>query len=100
MTTQEVIRDERTIAVENASFRWSYRVMSFGLLLAVAYRSFVRGESAWDLLGLVILAGGVNAAYQRAGGIFEWRIARLAVVSALAAAILALAIVLLRTAGH
>jgi hypothetical protein len=55
-----VDRDERTIAVENASYRWAYMFMSFGLLLLVGYRSFVHHESSWDLFALVILGGGVG----------------------------------------
>ena len=59
-----VDRDERTLAVENASFRWGYHVISFGLLLLVAYRSVAHDESPWDLLGLVVLGGVVAAGYQ------------------------------------
>ena len=57
-------RDERTIAVENASYRWGYQFLSFGLLILVAYRSFVYQESSWDLLALVVLGGVLSAAYQ------------------------------------
>ena len=34
-TASPVERDERTEAVENASFRWAYLVLSYGLLAAV-----------------------------------------------------------------
>ncbi|HEX6589964.1 MAG TPA: hypothetical protein VF039_13250 [Longimicrobiales bacterium] len=57
-------RDERTVAVENASFRYAYLALSYGLLLVVAYRSFALGEQSWDLLGLVLLGGGIATAYQ------------------------------------
>ena len=59
-----VQRDERTIVVENASYRWSYLAISFGLLIVVAYRSLMFHESPWDLLFLVIFAGGLGTAYQ------------------------------------
>jgi len=59
-----VQRDERTVAVENAGYRWAYLFLSFGLLALVAYRSFVNAESPWDLLLLVVLGGGVGTAYQ------------------------------------
>jgi len=59
-----VQRDERTTAVENAGYRWSYLTLSFGLLVIVAARSFSRGEQAWDLLALVLAGGVVNAGYQ------------------------------------
>ena len=33
MTTQPIMRDKRTVATENASYRWAYVVLSFGLLV-------------------------------------------------------------------
>ena len=60
MNPDPVVRDERTIAVENISYRWAYLVLSYGLLGLTAYRGFVRHEQAWDLLVLVV-AGGVAA---------------------------------------
>jgi hypothetical protein len=60
----EVHRDERTVAVENASYRWAYVIQSFGILAAVAYRSFALDEAAWDLLFLVVVAGATGTAYQ------------------------------------
>lgn len=77
-------RDEHAVATENASYRWAYLVLSFGLLLSVAWRGFVRQESAWDLLLLVLLGGLVSAVYRgRHGGLS----ARWALVSLLAVAI-------------
>ena len=46
-----VVRDERTIAVEDASYRLAYGFISFALLLDVMYRSLVRREAPWELLG-------------------------------------------------
>jgi hypothetical protein len=63
-TTPTVARDERTVAVENASYRWAYAFVTFGLLALVAYRSFVHNESPWDLMALVILGGFLSAAIQ------------------------------------
>jgi hypothetical protein len=63
-TTPLVHRDERTVAIENASYRWAYLFLSFGLLVVVAYRSFVHHESSWDLLTLVVLGGVLSAALQ------------------------------------
>jgi hypothetical protein len=62
-TTSPVNVDERRIASET-SYRLGYLFISFGLLLVVAYRSFMNNESPWDLLGLVIGSGIVCAAYQ------------------------------------
>jgi hypothetical protein len=52
-----------------AGDRLAYLVMSYGLLIAVAYRSLVRGEAAWDLLGLVVLGGVVGLAYRLRKGV-------------------------------
>lgn len=59
-----VQRDERTVVVENASYRWSYVFISFGLLAIVACRSLMYQEAAWDLLALVILGSGMGTVYQ------------------------------------
>ncbi len=64
MSDTVVHRDERTTGVENASYRLAYLVLTYGLLLIVAYRSFMYQESPWDLLGLVILTRLFTAAYQ------------------------------------
>ena len=64
MNKPSVSRDERTTVVENTSYRIAYLVMSFGLLVSVAYRGFVLQESSWDLLALVILGGVTATMYQ------------------------------------
>lgn len=92
MTHAPTFRDERTDAVENASFRWAYLVLSFGLLASTAWRSFLRGESAWDLLALVVLGGIVAGVYQGHERVLSRRWMMLAVVAmgvaALAASLL------------
>jgi tryptophan-rich sensory protein len=87
MSTSAVHRDERTVAVENAGFRWAYLFLSFGLLAVVAYRSFARHESPWDLLALVILGGGVGTAYQGFHRVLSrpWAVASLLAVGVAAA---------------
>ena len=89
MTTPLVERDERTTAIENAGYRWSYLVLSFGLLALVAFRSLTRGEQSWDLIALVVIGGVVNVGYQAVGRVVYRRWVVLAVVTALAAAVVA-----------
>lgn len=89
MSAISVQRDERTVAVENASYRWGYVLMSFGVLALVAYRSFARGESNWDLLALVVVGGLVPNAYQAAHHILNRRWVLTSVVTLVAAAIVA-----------
>lgn len=95
MTEQVVERDERTVAVENASYRWAYLVLSYGLLLCTAYRSFFLGQASWDLLALVVVGGAVAATYQGTRRVLSRRWAVLSGVAVLAALILAAALVLI-----
>lgn len=62
--TPSVERDERTVAVENASHRWAYTFVSFGLLIDVVCRGVFRHEAAWDLLALVFVGGAVITIHQ------------------------------------
>jgi len=64
MISRLVERDEREARIDLAADRLSYLVLSYGLLLLVAYRAFVRGEASWDLLGLVIFGGLVGIGYR------------------------------------
>jgi hypothetical protein len=61
---QCVERDERTVAVENASYRWAYLVLTYALLLDVMYRGLFRNDAAWDLMALVIGGGIFCSVYQ------------------------------------
>ena len=57
-------KDERAISVENSSYSFAYKVMSFALLLDVIYRSIVFKQGSWDLLGIVIIGGLAATLYQ------------------------------------
>jgi hypothetical protein len=63
-TSPLVERDERTVAVENASYRLAYAVLTFALLVDVMYRGLFRNEAAWDLMALVIGGGAICTVYQ------------------------------------
>ena len=63
-THQHVERDERTVAVENASYKSAYIFITFALLIDVMYRGLVRNEAAWDLMALVVAGGVIGAVYQ------------------------------------
>lgn len=89
-------RDERERAIDHAADRLAYLVVSFGVLMAVAWRSLILGEAAWDLLALVIVGGLVGAGYRALRGVATRRWIAVAaasvIVGAFVAAILALAI--------
>ena len=95
MTPAMAERDERVVMVENASYRWACSVMSFGLLVDVMYRSWVRHESSWDLFGLVILGGVVATAYQGSNRVLGPRWAKSTALVMISGAVVALLIVLL-----
>ena len=96
MKTRSVDRDERTTAVENASYRLAYLLLSFGVLLIVAWRAFARQDSGWELLGLVIVSGFAATFYQGIQRVLTRHTALLAVVTVMVAAALAVGIMLLR----
>jgi len=93
MTNRAVDRDERTIAVENASYRWGYLFVSFAVLLSVAYRGFALKQASWDLLAIVILGGFVTTVYQRNQRILTMRWARLTVFGVALAIVIAAVLV-------
>lgn len=82
MNKQTIDHDERTISVENSSYRWGYLVLAFGILAAVAYRAFAWGQTNWDLLALIGLSAFATSIYQWAHRV----VSRKSVVAALATA--------------
>ena len=96
MKIQSVVPDERTVSVENSSYRWAYLLLSFGVLAVVAYRGFVWRESSWDLLALVVLSGFVTTFYQGAYRVISRRWVWVAITTGLVAAVIAVGITLLR----
>jgi hypothetical protein len=89
MNRPDVVRDERTLSVENASFRWAYLFMTYGALAIVAYRALALKESSWDLLALVVGSGLLTSGYQGLHRVLERRWAVAVLVSFLAAAVVA-----------
>jgi len=89
-----VDRDEREIGIDRAGDRLAYIVMSYGLLVVVAWRSLVAGEAAWDLMGLVLLGGAVGTAYRLINGAVTRTWLAVAAVSVVAAAVVAALMVL------
>lgn len=56
--------DERTEAVEYASYKWAYIFITFALFIDVIYRGAMRNEAAWDLMALAVAAAAVSTIYQ------------------------------------
>ncbi len=89
-------RDERTVAVENASFSFAYSFICYGLLLVVIYRNYFKHDSSWDLLGLVILSGFVHLVYQASNKVLSRQWARAVAINISIACILAALIAMFR----
>jgi hypothetical protein len=92
MSPREVERDERTVAVENESYRWSYHILSFGVLALAAYRAFARHDDVLDLILLVVASGIASTAYQAWRRTLYNRWVAMIAVSVTVAGLLALAI--------
>jgi hypothetical protein len=85
-----VVRDERTIAVENASYRWSNVIFVVGLLADIEYRIwFLHNHSCWDLFMLLIIGGNIPTIIQLRERVLMRDMARLLVFTAVIAAVLA-----------
>lgn len=84
-----VARDERTVVVEDASYRFAYFFITYALLLDVMYRSVVRQEASWELLAIVIVGGAVSTLYQWRRKILTRRSLKLAAVTVGVAGIVA-----------
>lgn len=96
MTDELVDRDERTVAVENAGYRWAYLFLSFGVLLIVAVRGSLYGEASWDLMALVVLGGAVHFAFRTFHRALYKRLALRVAVAVTAGLLLAIVLVLIR----
>ena len=92
-------RDEREAGIDLAADRLAYLVLSYGLLLAVAYRAFAWQQSSWDLLGLVVLGGVAGVGYRAWHRALSGRWTTVVGLSIAAAAVVAVAIVVLTRAS-
>ena len=62
-TPKSVVRDERTVAVENASYKWAYYFLVWPLVIDALYRQKVRNEEVGDLIALVCASGAIGLVY-------------------------------------
>ncbi len=100
-TQQSVERDERTVAVENASYKWACIFVAFALLIDGAYRGVVRNEAAWDLLALAIVPSLACTMYQARQKILGKRWVRDAVLIACVGGVVGLiSIAILKMTGR
>ena len=96
MIGKDVVRDERTVSVENASYRWGYMVLAYGILASVAYRGLVHEQANWELLAVVVVSGVVTTFWQGRRKVLSRRSVALVLAAVALAALLAAAIGLIR----
>lgn len=94
MFKNSIEKDERSIFIENQSYKYGYMVLTFGILIDIIYRSVRFNEAPWDLFGLIFLSGLITTSHQYRYEIFSknWLVSVLilALISAIIAAIVAL----------
>jgi hypothetical protein len=88
-------KDERTMSVENQSYRIGYLILDFGILIDIMYRAFMFNESAWDLFGIIFLGGIVTTIYQCNNKILTKNWVKSTVLISLLSAFVAVAMVIL-----
>lgn len=82
MGKMEIVeRDERTEAIENASYKLGYQILAYGILVDIMLRAFRFAEAPWDLFALVIFAGLVLTVYQWRSRILTSRWVKLATLA-------------------
>jgi len=91
---ETIITDERTIAVENESYRKAYFVLAGGLLLDAIFRSGFLRQNSSDLLVLIFVTGGFATYQQARRGVLArqrwwWMVIATMAVAAVTAAITA-----------
>jgi Family of unknown function (DUF6442) len=70
MRLKKIEKDERTVFIENQSYKYGCAILNFGILIDIIYRSVRFNEASWDLFGLIFLSGLVTTVYQYKQKIF------------------------------
>jgi hypothetical protein len=60
-----IFSDERTEVVKVTGEAIMGRILGYGILLDVMYRSLRFNEASWDLMGLLVIAGLIGIIYQK-----------------------------------
>ena len=59
-----VTRDERTIAIENSSYKYAYFFLIAALFLDGVYRGILQDSHMWDFFLMFVAGGAVARGYQ------------------------------------
>ncbi|WBW95405.1 hypothetical protein [Oceanirhabdus sp. W0125-5] len=90
MTKKMIEKDERSTYIENLSYSFGYKFISFAILLDVVYRAIRYNQALWDLLIIVILSGLIVTAYQHKHKILGKTLIKLVALTSAIAFLLAL----------
>ncbi len=92
-----VEKDERTMYIENSSYKYGYLFTAFALLINIAYRSFNFNEAPWDLFGIIIISGFVMSIYQYKHNILEKTWIKMFILTLIIAFVASIIMVIIRT---
>lgn len=75
MKNEPILRDERYYAVENASYKIGFMILTYGLFGLIIIRSLFFQQSNWDLFALIIVASLAATIYQGVHKVlpFSWK---------------------------
>ena len=59
-----VKRDERTVAVENASYKWAWHFLVWPLIIDAMYRQHSLNEEVGDLVALICISSSIAIVHQ------------------------------------
>jgi len=93
-------RDERTLAIENASYRWAYLILACGLLLDINVRNYFHFTGNGDLLLLVIVASLFCSIYQARARVMTRALIYVMLIAGVVAAAIAVLVTLIRPHHH
>jgi hypothetical protein len=71
-TELSVKRDERTVAVQNASYKWAYYFLAWPLVIDTFYRQHALHEEVGDLVALVCASGIIGIGYMVIHKAWAW----------------------------
>jgi hypothetical protein len=101
MNTERTLkRDERTVAIENASFKWAWYFLVWPLTIVALYRQTAMNEEVGDLIALVCASSAIAIAYQVRHKVlvsywpWRWRKTAIAFAVSIVVAILVLSVAL------
>jgi uncharacterized membrane protein YidH (DUF202 family) len=83
MKQEQIVRDERYYAIENASYHVGYLIMVFGTMILCTVRAVLFQQNNWDFFGLAIISSLAATVYQIRKNVLPYTIKSLILMMAL-----------------